>query len=96
MAPVDSSGAAAYQDSDQGAGSGQQLALDDQYQDDSYDYGDYGEAYDDGSGMIDPNTGMPIASGADGNKGKALKHLHTVPVYQCEKIQQDYKSFLEF
>ena len=34
-----------------------------------YDYGQYGEAgYDDGSGMIDPNTGMPIQA-ADGNKG---------------------------
>jgi hypothetical protein len=68
MAPVDAS--AAYQDTDQGSASGQQLALDDQYQDDSYDYGDYGEGYDDGSGMIDPNTGMPIAGGADGNKGR--------------------------
>ena len=74
MAPVDAAGAA-YQDTEQGAGSGQQLALDDQYQDDSYDYGDYGEGYDDGSGMIDPNTGLPIASGADGNKGKTRHFL---------------------
>ena len=72
MAPVEDDAAAAYQDADQGAAAagGQQLALDDQYQDDSYDYGDYGEGYDDGSGMIDPNTGMPMAGGADGNKGK--------------------------
>ena len=40
------------------------VALEDTYQeqDESYDY----EAYDDGSGAIDPSTGMPYA---DGNKG---------------------------
>jgi len=58
-----------YQDQgmqDQGHGT---VALDDTYGDESYDYGQYGEgAYDDGSGMIDPNTGMPLAGGADGNK----------------------------
>jgi len=44
------------------------VALDDAYNEESYDYGQYGEAgYDDGSGMIDPNTGMPLV-GADGNK----------------------------
>jgi len=43
-----------------------QVALDDQY-DESYDYGQYGEGYDDGSGMIDPNTGLPLQT-ADGNK----------------------------
>ena len=48
-----------------------QVALEEQY-DESYDYGQYGEGYDDGSGMIDPNTGMPIQT-ADGNKGE-LKH----------------------
>jgi len=61
-----------YQDQgmqDQGHGT---VALDDTYGDESYDYGQYGEgAYDDGSGMIDPNTGMPLAGGADGNKGLA-------------------------
>jgi len=50
----------------------QQVALeDDAYADESYDYGEYGDGgYDDGSGMIDPNTGLPIqgAGGADGNK----------------------------
>ena len=50
------------------AGQEHQVALEEQY-DESYDYGQYGEAgYDDGSGMIDPNTGMPIQA-ADGNKG---------------------------
>merc|ERR1711936_536496 len=46
------------------------VALDDSYADESYDYGQYGDGgYDDGSGMIDPNTGMPIqGGGADGNK----------------------------
>merc|ERR1712183_1125724 len=43
-----------------------QVALEEQY-DESYDYGQYGEAYDDGSGMIDPNTGLPLQT-ADGNK----------------------------
>jgi len=44
-----------------------QVALEEQY-DESYDYGQYGEGgYDDGSGMIDPNTGMPLQT-ADGNK----------------------------
>jgi len=38
------------------------VALEDTYQDEGYDYG----AYDDGT--IDPNTGMPYATGADGNK----------------------------
>jgi len=55
-----------------GQQSQQQVALeDDAYADESYDYGEYGDGgYDDGSGMIDPNTGLPIqgAAGADGNK----------------------------
>merc|ERR1719341_3015504 len=48
------------------------VALDDSYADESYDYGQYGDGgYDDGSGMIDPNTGMPMqGAGADGNKVK--------------------------
>jgi len=53
------------------------VALDDSYADESYDYGQYGE-YDDGSGMIDPNTGMPMqGAGADGNKdlNDAIKNL---------------------
>ena len=44
------------------------MALEEQY-DESYDYGQYGEGYDDGSGMIDPNTGFPLQA-ADGNKGE--------------------------
>jgi len=68
VAPVDPQ--PMYQDQgmqDQGHGT---VALDDTYGDESYDYGQYGEgAYDDGSGMIDPNTGMPLAGGVDGNKG---------------------------
>ena len=51
------------------------VALEDAYNEESYDYGQYGEGgYDDGSGMIDPNTGMPLV-GADGNKGKNLHFL---------------------
>jgi len=57
-----------YQDSSIVESGQGQVALEESYQDDSYDYGNYEEGYDDGSGMIDPNTGMPIAAGADGNK----------------------------
>ena len=57
-----------------GQQSQQQVALeDDAYADESYNYGEYGDGgYDNGSGMIDPNTGLPIqgAGGADGNKGR--------------------------
>ena len=50
------------------------VALEETYNEDNYDYGGY-EEYDDGSGMIDPNTGMPIAA-ADGNKGMCLFFSH--------------------
>jgi len=44
------------------------VALEETYAEDNYDYGGYdAEGYDDGSGMIDPNTGMPLVA-ADGNK----------------------------
>ena len=53
------------QEHDQGT-----VALDDTYAEESYDYGQY----EDGSGMIDPNSDMPLAgAGADGNKGKERK-----------------------
>jgi len=53
-----------------------QVALEEQY-DESYDYGQYGEGgYDDGSGMIDPNTGMPLQT-ADGNKANDLDAILT-------------------
>jgi hypothetical protein len=43
----------AYQGADQSGGGGGQLALDETYQDDgNYDYGDYGEGYEDSSGII--------------------------------------------
>jgi len=44
------------------------VSLDDTYAEDNYDYGTYEEGYDDNSAMMDPNTGMPLAAGADGNK----------------------------
>jgi hypothetical protein len=54
VAPLD-----AYQDprgeQSGGGDGGGQLALDEAYQEDSYDYGDYGEGYEDNSGII----GMP-------------------------------------
>ena len=81
MAPVD---AAAHYQTDQIAhntmqqSQGNAVALEDSYAEESYDYGQYGEeGYDDGSGMIDPNTGMPIqGAGADGNKGKLFQFHH--------------------
>jgi len=61
---------------------GGELALEDSYQDESYDYGGGGGDYGDvsfggedgtGGGVIDPNTGLPLGAGAsDGNKGKVL------------------------
>jgi len=69
-----------------GQQSQQQVALeDDAYADESYDYGEYGDGgYDDGSGMIDPNTGLPIqgAGGADGNK--ALNDAIKAKIYKAE------------
>eukprot|EP00092_Neocalanus_flemingeri_P027774 GFUD01030148.1.p1 GENE.GFUD01030148.1~~GFUD01030148.1.p1 ORF type:complete len:337 (-),score=76.04 GFUD01030148.1:317-1327(-) len=47
------------------------VALDESYAEESYDYGQYGEGYDDGTGMMDPNTGM--AMGGDGNKDSAIE-----------------------
>merc|ERR1719370_540376 len=61
---------AVYQE-DQGMLGGQDqgtVALDDTYADESYDYGQYG--YDDGSGLMDPNSGMPMEG--DGNKDLAI------------------------
>jgi len=49
------------------------VALDDTYGDESYDYGQYGEGYDDGTGMMDPNTGM--AMGGDGNKAEQQRKV---------------------
>jgi len=75
-----------------GQQSQQQVALeDDAYADESYDYGEYGDGgYDDGSGMIDPNTGLPIqgAGGADGNKDElnaeiAKQMAKNGEVWQC-------------
>ncbi len=61
---------------------GGELALEDSYQDESYDYGGGGGDYGDvnfggedgtGGGVIDPNTGLPLGAGAsDGNKGRVL------------------------
>jgi len=66
-----------YQEHQAGAGT---VALEDDYQEEGY--GDY---YDDGSGQIDPNTGMPYA-GADGNKAKIesmIANLGGGAGYQC-------------
>jgi len=50
-------------------------AMDDSYAEDNYgDYGSYEESYDE-SGMMDPNTGMPLATGADGNKEKIKEFM---------------------
>lgn len=68
-------------DDDDGEVHGGEVALEDSYQDESYDYGGGGAEYgdvsfagDDGSGqVIDPTTGMPLGAGAsDGNKASAF------------------------
>ena len=46
------------------------LALEDSYADENYDYGQYEEGYDDGSGLT--IGGM----GTDANKGKVCSILH--------------------
>jgi len=75
-----------YQDSSIVESGQGQVALEESYQDDSYDYGNYEEGYDDGSGMIDPNTGMPIAAGADGNKGLNSSPTHAVHMLEAETM----------
>ena len=67
-----------------------QVALEEQY-DESYDYGQYGEGYDDGSGMIDPNTGLPLQT-ADGNKGESLNEIS--PWSDSERLQFNYVNWL--
>jgi len=54
------------------------VSLDDTYAEDNYDYGTYEEGYDDNSAMMDPNTGMPLAAGADGNKEMEIYSLMDV------------------
>ncbi len=65
--------AAEFGERSEGGGGGQ-LALDEDYAEDNYDYGEYGEGeggmYGDDSGLMDPSTGLPIPAGSDGNKGK--------------------------
>jgi len=70
------------------------VALDDSYADESYDYGQYGE-YDDGSGMIDPNTGMPMqGAGADGNKDLVESKMINLggSQWQCTDCSQVMKK----
>jgi len=89
-----------YQDSSIVESGQGQVALEESYQDDSYDYGNYEEGYDDGSGMIDPNTGMPIAAGADGNKDDELelrivsKMIKVGYKWQC--VECDFVSTKKF
>jgi len=70
------------------------VALEEQY-DESYDYGQYGEGgYDDGSGMMDPATGLPMQA-ADGNKDidalveQKIRRMEDCS-YQCTEC--DYSS----
>merc|ERR1712059_77293 len=64
-------------------------------------YGDGG--YDDGSGIIDPNTGMPMqgAGGSDGNKGFGdgdfdrlirSKMVKSEGMWQCTECQYSTKK----
>ena len=76
-----------YGDSDSQAHGGE-VALEDSYQDESYDYGggDYGDVSfggDDGSGhVIDPTTGLPLGAGAsDGNKGRMRFYTWNIKIF---------------
>ena len=84
-----------YGDSDSQAHGGE-VALEDSYQDESYDYGggDYGDVSfggDDGSGhVIDPTTGLPLGAGAsDGNKGRMRFYTWNIKIFikiKCSKL----------
>jgi len=71
------------------------VALEETYAEDNYDYGGYdAEGYDDGSGMIDPNTGMPLVA-ADGNKGEVesrMRKENTGTGYHWRCLECDYTS----
>ncbi len=70
VAAVDTS----YRDAAGAAGhTGGQVALEDEYQDDSYDYGDYGEGYDDSSGMIGEKLGLFLKCSVD-------RHCFFIPI----------------
>jgi len=82
------------QDQDQGT-----VALDESYAaDESYDYG-Y-EGYDDGSGMLDPNTGMPfVDNGADKvlqeyvkSKAVPAKDLDGSKIWKCPECEYKHKK----
>jgi len=80
-AGADNSGYVADEGGQQGT-----VALEDAYNEEGYDYGQYGEGgYDDGSGMIDPNTGMPL-EGADGNKVQELDDIADIEKAIDEQI----------
>jgi len=73
---------AVYQE-DQGILGGQDhgtVAIDDTYADESYDYGQYG--YDDGSGLMDPNSGMAM----EGDGNKAMKAVVTSKMYESVDV----------
>jgi len=75
------------------------VALEEQQQyDESYDYGQYEEGYDDGTGaMVDPNTGMPIQAG-DGNKdilrNKSEADVDINAMMMCHDQGQGSKAWL--
>jgi len=72
-----------YQEHQAGAGT---VALEDDYQEEGY--GDY---YDDGSGQIDPNTGMPYA-GADGNKDVFASMMSSLGGGRWQCLECGYQS----
>jgi hypothetical protein len=105
VAAVDNS----YRDA-AGAGghTGGQVALEDEYQDDSYDYGDYGEGYEDSSGMIGKKHGlffldvlcgsalflMPIGIRQQNNDANPQAELRILPpVDTCWKIRTFLSHF---
>jgi len=66
------------------------VSLDDSYAEDNYDYGAYEEGYDDNSALMDPNTGMPLAAGADGNKEMEIYSLMDVSAGRVRCTVCDY------
>jgi len=71
-------------------GHGTAVALDENYGDESYDYGQYGEGYDDGSGMVD-HSGM-VLGGPDGNKGSVtFEELDVMIQLKTVRIGKDFK-----
>ncbi len=93
MTAVTTASYAAPSNEEGGSEGGGQLALDEDYAEDNYDYGEYdgdggGGLYGDDSGLMDPNTGLPIPAGSDGNKGrgKSIFEMSDEEHHECVRL----------